>query len=136
MLPSRHRLRTPHDFAGVLRRRGRDAGPRLRVGGPLLVVQLAGRELSERTTEVPRVGLAVSRAVGTAVVRNRVQRRLRALAAARLSRLHPGTDVVIRALPAAAGASFDDLGRELDRALDQAASRRDGLAVPSPVGTP
>ena len=64
-----------------------------------------------------KVGLVVSRKVGDAVARNRVSRRLRALCAARLAGWEPGDLVVVRALPAAAGASSRTLGRDLDRAL-------------------
>ncbi len=49
-----------------------------------------------------RVGFVVSKAVGDAVRRNRVLRRLRHLSADRISLTPAGTDVVVRALPAAA----------------------------------
>ena len=66
-----------------------------------------------------RVGLVVSKAVGTAVTRNLVKRRIRHLALARLADLPPGSVLVIRALPAAATATYAGLGEELDRALDR-----------------
>jgi ribonuclease P protein component len=47
-----------------------------------------------------RAGLVVSKAVGDAVARNRVKRRLRHLVRPRLGELE--ADVVLRALPAAA----------------------------------
>ena len=46
-----------------------------------------------------RVGFVVSKAVGGAVVRNRVKRRLRHLAADRLADTPAGTRMVVRALP-------------------------------------
>jgi ribonuclease P protein component len=49
-----------------------------------------------------RVGFVVSRAVGNAVMRNRVKRRLRHLAAPHIDQLPAGTGVVVRALPRAA----------------------------------
>jgi ribonuclease P protein component len=70
-----------------------------------------------------RVGLVVSRAVGPAVVRNRVKRRLRALATARLGQLPAGALLVVRANPAAAAASSELLGSELDRALSRVLRR-------------
>ncbi|WP_372734309.1 ribonuclease P protein component, partial [Nocardioides sp.] len=46
-----------------------------------------------------RAGLVVSKAVGNAVVRTRVKRRLRHQLAARLDRVPLGATVVVRALP-------------------------------------
>jgi len=63
------------------------------------------------------VGFVVSKAVGNAVVRNRVKRRLRHLALARLPLLPAGARVVVRALPPAAAAAYADLGGEFDRCL-------------------
>ncbi|WP_310273165.1 ribonuclease P protein component [Haloactinomyces albus] len=67
--------------------------------------------------ESPRVGFVVSKAVGNAVMRHRVARRLRHLMRERLGGLPPGTLVVVRALPPAAGATSRDLGRDLDSAF-------------------
>lgn len=71
-----------------------------------------------------RVGFAVSKAVGSAVVRNRVKRRLRALTAARLDQLPPGALLVLRATPASASASFAQLGADLDAAVGRLVRRR------------
>jgi len=70
----------------------------------------------------PRAGFVVSKAVGNAVVRHRVARRLRHLVADRISGLAPGTSLVVRALPPSADASSAELARDLDSAL--AAARR------------
>jgi ribonuclease P protein component len=48
-----------------------------------------------------RVGFVVSKAVGGAVVRNRVKRRLRHLVALELTGSAAAHDIVVRALPAA-----------------------------------
>jgi len=69
-----------------------------------------------------RVGFIVARSVGGAVQRNRVKRQLRHLARARLDRLAPGTWMVVRALPAAAGASAAALARDLDMTLTRVMS--------------
>ena len=50
----------------------------------------------------PRVGFVVSKAVGSAVRRNRVKRRLRHLAGEQLRHTPAGVDVVVRALPRSA----------------------------------
>ena len=91
----------------------------------------------------PQVGFVVSRAVGNAVVRNRVRRRLRHLVrelltdlpagAVRdrlpeLSVLPGGAVLVVRALPDAAGASYDELRGDLARCLERVLPR-----VQSPV---
>ena len=68
-----------------------------------------------------RFGFVVSKAVGGAVRRNAVKRRLRALSAERIAAGASGLDVVVRALPAAATASFDALRAEMTGQLGSAA---------------
>ena len=65
----------------------------------------------------PRVGFVVSKAVGNAVVRNRVKRRLRHLAREHVSSLPGSATLVVRALPAAASASNAELSVDLSRCL-------------------
>ncbi len=72
----------------------------------------------------PAVGFVVSKGVGNAVIRNRVKRRLRALAAERLTDLPADADLVVRALAPAATADSATLGRDLDGALRTAGRRR------------
>jgi len=69
---------------------------------------------------VPVVGFIVSRAVGGAATRNLVRRRLRHAVAPHLPGLAPGSRVVVRALPAASAASYDELVGDLDNALARA----------------
>jgi ribonuclease P protein component len=69
------------------------------------------------TDAAPRAGLVVSRAVGGAVVRHRVSRRLRHLLVPRLASLPAGARVVVRALPPAADASSAELAGDLDSGL-------------------
>jgi ribonuclease P protein component len=63
------------------------------------------------------VGVVVSRAVGSAVVRTTVKRRLRGVARSRVAHVPEGTLLVIRANPAAAGATSAVLAEDLDAAL-------------------
>lgn len=66
-----------------------------------------------RTECPPRVGFVVSKAVGGAVMRNRVKRRLRAASSTLLPALDVGTDLVVRAQPDSAAADFPTLEAEL-----------------------
>jgi ribonuclease P protein component len=65
----------------------------------------------------PRVGFVVGGAVGNAVQRNRVRRRLRHLARERLASFPRGAVVVVRALPASADATYGGLSQDFDAAL-------------------
>ena len=69
-----------------------------------------------------RFGFIVSKQVGTAVTRNTVRRRLKAISAAALPDVRRGSDVVIRALPAAAGVEFDHLQAEVLKGLRRRAA--------------
>ncbi|GAA3028464.1 ribonuclease P protein component [Microbacterium dextranolyticum] len=70
----------------------------------------------------PRFGFIVSKQVGSAVTRNTVRRRLKAVCAAALAQVPPGADIVIRALPASASADFSDLRSEVVRCLKRRAA--------------
>lgn len=88
MLPQQQRLRNPDQFRAAIRRG-------VRVGRQTLVMHvLPSSELESRA------GFVVSKAVGGAVVRNRVKRRLRHLMRGPLSGTPHSVDVVVRALPA------------------------------------
>lgn len=115
MLSRVSRLTSPADFRAVMRR-GR------RVGTTTLVVHLLAPLEADEPVEPtpPRVGFVVSRAVGGAVVRNRVTRRLRHLVRPELDRLPAGTRLVVRALPPAAQADSRTLGQDLTRSLVRA----------------
>jgi ribonuclease P protein component len=69
-----------------------------------------------------RFGFIVSKQVGSAVVRNTVRRRLKAVCAEALPSVSPGSDVVIRALPNAGGVPFADLRAEVTRCLSRSAA--------------
>lgn len=67
-----------------------------------------------------QVGFTVSKAVGNAVMRNRVKRRLRHLTREHLPALEGVSGraaLVVRALPASADATYADLGADLTRSL-------------------
>lgn len=87
-----------------------------RVGGAYCVTHAV---LHVREDEPARFGFIVSKSVGGAVTRNLVRRRLKAIVDSRLAAGFAGADVVFRALPASAGASFGDLEREVGHSLDR-----------------
>jgi len=115
VLPAPHRLTHGGDIRRVVRT-GR------RSGGDLLVVHL----LRHDRTDPPRVGFVVGRVVGNAVIRHRVQRQLRHLCRERLAVLPTGCEVVVRALPPAAAATYAELGAELDRCLQRSLGHQQG----------
>ncbi|WP_298804996.1 ribonuclease P protein component [uncultured Pseudokineococcus sp.] len=132
MLPAGRRVRTADAF-------GRAVRGGARAGRPTLVVHvlIPSGAAADDATPSPRpaaAGFVVSRAVGGAVVRNRVRRRLRHLVADRLEGLPAGTELVVRALPPSAGATSADLALDLDDALRRA--RRGGRSGAGRPGGP
>jgi ribonuclease P protein component len=116
VLPSESRVRRGDEFARAIRA-GRRSG-RAHLVAYLAAAEGSAKAIDEaRTGPVARAGFVVSKAVGNAVVRNRVRRRLRHLCADRLGKLPAGSILVVRALPPAAEADSALLGRELDAAL-------------------
>ena len=111
MLSTQQRVTDSAEFAEVIR------GGRRNGRTHLVVYYTARSNCVEARAGDTRAGFVVSKAVGGAVVRNRVKRRLRHLVAARLPGLPAGSVLVVRALPAAAAASSAELGRDLDSAL-------------------
>lgn len=112
MLPAAARMRRPAEFAAAVR-----SGAR--AGSPMMTVHACR---SSDHSDI-RVGFVVTRAVGSAVVRNRLRRQLRHLMRARLAGLPGGLDLVVRANAAAVGRPSSALAPELDRALDKALRR-------------
>ena len=119
MLPQQSRMRRPEEFRRTMRSGRRARGTTL--SAHLLI---AAGPVPEDAG--PKVGLIVSRAVGSAVVRNRVKRRLRELMRRRVAWLPGGCLLVLRAHPAAAGARQADLAADLDLVLGRLLRRQVG----------
>lgn len=119
MLPAAARMRRSAEF-GLATRTGS------RAGRPLLSGHLLVRPDS---AEPARVGFVVSKAVGSAVVRNTVRRRLRHLARGYLRLLPGGSLLVVRAAPGAAKACQADLAADLDLVIGALLRRQGGVVV-------
>ena len=119
MLAAEQRLRDSDDFRRTVRS-GR------RSGGAALVVHLL---VDAGSPTPPRVGFVVSKALGNAVVRNRVKRRLRHVVRDCLAEVPASATLVVRALPPAAELDSAELRAELTRCLQRV--RRTPAAAPA-----
>lgn len=66
-----------------------------------------------------RVGFAVGKRVGNAVIRNRTKRRIREIL--RRLPLRPGYDIVIVARPESGSASYQELAHDIETCADRGA---------------
>ena len=111
----RHRLSRSRDFDAVYRQ-GKSVSTRALV--------LYWFERHDDGDGDPRLGIAVPRKVGTAVVRNRVKRQLREAWRMQLGRAAPGRDYILLARPGLAEAAeangVDWLADRIGEALEQA----------------
>jgi ribonuclease P protein component len=99
-------LRRRHDYLRAYRQ-GR------RRSGTYFIVYLMDNEQGG-----PRLGITVSRKVGNSVVRHRVKRRVREIYRRWPGRQQlPAADLVVHAKPAASGAEWAELARELTALL-------------------
>lgn len=123
MLPKAHRVRTSQDFQSTVR-----SGARIGRRNVVLYAHF-------RPGESSRFGFIVSKAVGNAVHRNLVKRRLRALSASLLSEYPRDYDVVVRALPASVAAPFGVLESEVRSGVGAAtaAARKKQARQAAPV---
>ena len=110
----RYRLSRSRDFDNVYRH-GRSVSTRF------LTLYWFPRE---EAGDEPRLGVAVPKAGGTAVVRNRLKRQLREAWRGRIEAVRPGCDYVIVARPGLAESAdsrgTDWLGQRIDEALGKA----------------
>ena len=137
VLPRSLRMRSSKEFRRTTRRGVRVSRPTLVVHAVHLNGHLNGH-LDGHADEGPRVGFVVSGAVGNAVVRNRVKRRLRHLAAAHVADSSAGIGpekagegkigIVVRALPRAA-TDPAELPTDFGSAWHEAMSRLTGRGV-------
>ncbi|MBT2522311.1 ribonuclease P protein component [Arthrobacter sp. ISL-28] len=115
MLATRNRLRTSTDFSTTVR-----SGVRNGRRNVVLYTATIGAD------EPSRIGFIVSKGVGNAVARNLVKRRLREAGAASLREYGTGFAIVVRALPASATASWQELLTDYNAALETTMKRLKG----------
>ena len=95
MLARAHRLVKAEDYRNTVRR-GRRTGT-----GNTVVYVIERRMIELDASAVPRFGFIVSKAVGNAVTRNLIRRRLKSVCYSLIESADSGLDVVVRALPSA-----------------------------------
>lgn len=110
----RHRVTRGDDYRRIVR-----SG--YRVGGAFCITHAVLREPGEPA----RFGFIVSKAVGNAVKRNLVRRRLKTIAERRIAAGLSEVDIVFRALPAVLDPSYAELESAVMRALDRVEQKLD-----------
>ncbi|WP_280468672.1 ribonuclease P protein component [Nocardia cyriacigeorgica] len=138
MLPESYRLHRRADFSRTVRRGQRTGRRDLVVHAFVHTVDPAVEPTEDVLVRVggPRFGLIVSKAVGNAVIRHRVARRLRHICAELSAEIPVEADIVIRALPGAATADPVELLRQLRsaaRKLGLGEAVRPGVRAGEPV---
>jgi len=123
VLPARNRMRRSAEFSVTVSRGVRAAQPDVVVHA-LRLESSAGNAGDDGDANGPRIGLIVSKAVGSAVERHRVSRRLRHVAKTFVSGLDPADLIVIRARPSSRDATSSRLERQLGQALERVSSKR------------
>lgn len=124
MLPRDSRVRTPAEFSETLRS-GARAGRRNVVVSAHL------------SSPGVKAGFIVSKAVGNAVTRNLVKRRLRAAVAELIAgplKGHPGVRIVVRALPPSGGADWPTLQGEVASGVRSALAKAERARDSRPRG--
>lgn len=118
MLARAHRIVLGGEYRAVVRRGVRSTGPH--------TVTYVRRSSGDAPV---RFGFIVAKTVGTAVKRNTVRRRLKAVAFELVPQIDPGTDVVVRALPGSADAPWSALRQDVVAAVTRARVVRAGEAL-------
>lgn len=118
MLAKANRITSADDYRAVVRRGAK-------VAGAHTVSYLRSREAGTDA----RFGFIVSKKVGTAVRRNLLRRRLKAVCHEALGDGVRGVDVVVRALPGAAEVQWPELREEVLDAIASRSARSAGRPV-------
>lgn len=113
MLPARNRMRRSTEFDATVKSGSRTVQPDV-----VVHIRRCGGEADP--ADGPRIGLIIGKAVGTAVQRHRVARRLRHVVRTMLGELPASDLMVIRALPSSRNVSSARLEQQLRNGLRRA----------------
>lgn len=123
-MPARHhRVTRGEDYRRIVRNGNR-------VGGAFCITYAVSRALPDeqdpmlKRQDPARFGYIVSKAVGNAVTRNLVRRRMKSITDAMLQDGMTGFDIVFRALPAAAAATYSELEQGMQKAVSRLSDRK------------
>jgi ribonuclease P protein component len=94
-----------------------------RVSLPVFAAFCLERSDPEESTGCARLGLTVPRAIGGAVVRNRIKRRLREAFRKQRAELDPRWDIVLNPRRAALDAPFGELEQALRKVIQKCNAR-------------
>lgn len=115
MLAAQNRMRRSADFEATVKHG-------VRVVQADLVIYVRW-EKPGRGREAPKVGLIISKSVGSAVERHQVARRLRHIGRALVRNSGPRERIVVRALPSSRGIGSAPLEQQMRAGLGQAYQR-------------
>jgi len=119
-IPREHRLRKHAEFELVYKSGRRHFSPILTAF--YLLREPSGTDAKSATekesSDEPRVGITVGRALGKATARNRIKRRVRAAVTQNLGRIKRPVDVVINPKKVVQEIDFQQLCSEVARAFD------------------
>ena len=116
------RILKSQDFVRVSRKGQR------RASSEFVVLSVVEPSCPGRTTRDPRLGLSTSRAVGNAVVRNRIRRQVREWFRREREKLPASLDLVVIARKRAATLETAEIFRSLDRLVSPLSENLESLA--------
>jgi ribonuclease P protein component len=106
MLPKQHRLKKDADFQKIWK------------SGRSFYTKILGFKVQKNGKEFSRFGIVVGNKVSKkSTERNILKRRLREILGKTIKNIGPGYDLVISALPGAAGKNYQDLANDVSAGL-------------------
>lgn len=93
---------------------------RVRQSGKLYAHSLVSVIVAPGESEATRFGIIVGKAVGNAVVRNQVKRRIRAITDQYIQQINQKADILLIAKSSASKAGFQELFQAISNGLDNA----------------